>query len=112
MEDDILQMQLDFERHFLKKKENISKPLPINKYVENKLIALGSHQARLLCKVKSVYIEPSQAAKDLQKKCDLESKVFEGEESIKKFWEKRCFLFEKFEEGIKLDEESWFSVTP
>ena len=56
MEDDILQMQLDFERHFLKKKENISKPLPINKYAENKLIAIGSHQARLLCKVKSIYL--------------------------------------------------------
>ncbi|VVC40251.1 RNA cap guanine-N2 methyltransferase,S-adenosyl-L-methionine-dependent methyltransferase [Cinara cedri] len=29
-----------------------------------------------------------------------------------KFWKKRHLLFSKFEEGIKLDEESWYSVTP
>ncbi|CAG9770698.1 unnamed protein product [Ceutorhynchus assimilis] len=31
---------------------------------------------------------------------------------IKKFWSRRFSLFSKFDEGIKLDEESWYSVTP
>lgn len=31
---------------------------------------------------------------------------------LKKFWHRRYSLFSKFDEGIKLDEESWYSVTP
>lgn len=31
---------------------------------------------------------------------------------IKKYYSQRYRLFEKFDEGILLDEESWFSVTP
>lgn len=31
---------------------------------------------------------------------------------LKKYWAKRYRLFSKFDEGIKLDYESWFSVTP
>ncbi|KAJ8665337.1 hypothetical protein QAD02_006999 [Eretmocerus hayati] len=31
---------------------------------------------------------------------------------LKKYWAKRYRLFSKFDEGIKLDHESWFSVTP
>ena len=29
-----------------------------------------------------------------------------------KFWEKRYYYYSKFDEGIQMDEESWFSVTP
>ncbi|MBW0480674.1 hypothetical protein O181_020389 [Austropuccinia psidii MF-1] len=32
--------------------------------------------------------------------------------SMKKYWAQRHRLFWRFDEGIKLDEESWFSVTP
>ena len=32
--------------------------------------------------------------------------------SENKFWGKRYNLFSKFDDGIKLDEESWYSVTP
>ncbi|KAJ9598683.1 hypothetical protein L9F63_010632, partial [Diploptera punctata] len=31
---------------------------------------------------------------------------------LRKYWIRRYQLFSKFDEGIKLDEESWFSVTP
>ncbi|XP_069702009.1 uncharacterized protein Tgs1 isoform X2 [Periplaneta americana] len=31
---------------------------------------------------------------------------------LQKYWIRRYQLFSKFDEGIKLDEESWFSVTP
>jgi len=32
--------------------------------------------------------------------------------SIEKYWNQRYRLFSKFDAGIRLDEESWFSVTP
>ncbi|XP_050520681.1 uncharacterized protein LOC126894061 isoform X2 [Daktulosphaira vitifoliae] len=31
---------------------------------------------------------------------------------LMKYWKKRFILFSKFEEGVKLDQESWYSVTP
>lgn len=31
---------------------------------------------------------------------------------MKRFWAKRYYLFDRFDEGIKLDYQSWFSVTP
>ncbi|KAL1517508.1 hypothetical protein ABEB36_001264 [Hypothenemus hampei] len=36
----------------------------------------------------------------------------EANPSVKKFWLRRFSLFSRFDEGIKLDEESWYSVTP
>jgi trimethylguanosine synthase len=32
--------------------------------------------------------------------------------SIKKYWKQRHRLFHRFDQGIQLDEEGWFSVTP
>lgn len=34
------------------------------------------------------------------------------DKGIKKYWEQRYFLFNKYDEGIKLDRESWYSATP
>lgn len=31
---------------------------------------------------------------------------------IKKYWLQRYSLFSRYDEGIKMDEEGWFSVTP
>jgi len=31
---------------------------------------------------------------------------------LKKFWQKRYFLFSKFDRGVMIDDESWYSVTP
>ncbi|XP_050672072.1 uncharacterized protein LOC126970287 isoform X2 [Leptidea sinapis] len=35
-----------------------------------------------------------------------------GEPKLMKYWSKRHSLFHRFDEGVKLDRESWFSVTP
>ncbi|XP_046737633.1 trimethylguanosine synthase isoform X2 [Diprion similis] len=35
-----------------------------------------------------------------------------GDRTLMKYWVKRYSLFSKFDQGIKLDSESWFSVTP
>ena len=32
--------------------------------------------------------------------------------SLKKYWKKRYYLFSKFDRGILIDDESWYSVTP
>lgn len=32
--------------------------------------------------------------------------------SLAKYWSKRYYLFSKFDRGIKIDDESWYSVTP
>ncbi|XP_011140442.1 trimethylguanosine synthase [Harpegnathos saltator] len=34
------------------------------------------------------------------------------DKNLKKYWLKRSELFHQFDEGIKLDQESWYSVTP
>jgi len=31
---------------------------------------------------------------------------------LTRFWKKRYYLFSKFDRGIKIDDESWYSVTP
>jgi trimethylguanosine synthase len=31
---------------------------------------------------------------------------------LARFWKKRYYLFSKFDRGIKIDDESWYSVTP
>ncbi|XP_019436951.1 PREDICTED: trimethylguanosine synthase-like [Lupinus angustifolius] len=32
--------------------------------------------------------------------------------TIKKYWQQRYILFSRFDDGIRMDEEGWFSVTP
>lgn len=46
----------------------------------------------------------------------LENLFLEGENVVtplvKKYWLQRYDLFSRYDVGIKLDEEGWFSVTP
>ncbi len=34
------------------------------------------------------------------------------EKDLKKFYKKRYYLFSKFDRGVKIDDEGWYSVTP
>ena len=34
------------------------------------------------------------------------------EKDLKKFYKKRYYLFSKYDRGIKIDDEGWYSVTP
>ncbi|KAL6493192.1 hypothetical protein OROGR_032951 [Orobanche gracilis] len=43
---------------------------------------------------------------------DLQGVVHEVPPSISKYWWQRYLLFSRFDHGIKMDEEGWFSVTP
>lgn len=33
-------------------------------------------------------------------------------QKVKKYWLQRYSLFSRYDEGIKMDEEGWYSVTP
>ncbi|CAH0729526.1 unnamed protein product, partial [Brenthis ino] len=46
--------------------------------------------------------------------CDMSEMPDElkGDAKMYKYWKKRHSLFHRFDEGIRLDRESWFSVTP
>jgi len=46
-----------------------------------------------------------------KKKTEMPSEVAEHKE-LKKYWVQRYRLFTRFDKGIKLDYDSWFSVTP
>ncbi|KAF8572311.1 hypothetical protein P879_00693 [Paragonimus westermani] len=35
-----------------------------------------------------------------------------GDPALLKYWNRRYELFERFDQGIQLDKESWFGVTP
>ncbi|XP_043502074.1 trimethylguanosine synthase [Polistes fuscatus] len=64
--------------------------------------------------------EKSSIKKTLKKKRRKQSKSsiisfpaeINNDKSLMKYWIKRYHLFSKFDQGIKLDRESWFSVTP
>nr|XP_026693222.1 trimethylguanosine synthase isoform X1 [Ciona intestinalis] len=49
--------------------------------------------------------------KKKSKKRNLPEEI-ENDASLKKYWVQRYKLFSRFDEGIKLDRESWYSVTP
>ncbi len=34
------------------------------------------------------------------------------EKDLKKFFKHRYYLFSKYDRGVKIDEESWYSITP
>jgi len=44
------------------RKQKMPKTYPIDKLPQNRICLLGSHQGQLLCKVKTVKLEPSSEA--------------------------------------------------
>ncbi|KAE9545624.1 hypothetical protein AGLY_001167 [Aphis glycines] len=69
-------------------------------------------------KVKNKKVLKKEEWKDLKEKYAIEEmdrlgySYLQSKPKLLKFWKKRYMLFSKFEKGIKLDEESWYSVTP
>ncbi|CAH1974625.1 unnamed protein product [Acanthoscelides obtectus] len=53
----------------------------------------------------------SKRKKRKRSKLNLPPEIKENEK-LRKYWKRRFSLFSKFDQGIKLDEESWYSVTP
>lgn len=59
-------------------------------------------------------VEPTASARKKVSKSNSYDKVERSysASNVDRFWNKRYYLFEKFDEGISLDEESWSEVTP
>ncbi|KAL0917461.1 hypothetical protein M5K25_012523 [Dendrobium thyrsiflorum] len=53
---------------------------------------------------------PSNATADVKEKVQERTEYIS--DSLVKYWRQRYSLFSRFDYGIKMDEESWFSVTP
>lgn len=49
---------------------------------------------------------------NIRKELQLEGILEEYPASIGKYWAQRYLLFSRFDDGIRMDEEGWFSVTP
>ena len=52
------------------------------------------------------------AKKDNKKSLNIIKYNLKNTAPNEKFWEKRYYYYSKFDDGILMDEESWFSVTP
>jgi hypothetical protein len=75
---------------------------------------VGSHPSfKILTRISSVRLNP---AKKLLDKCQERNKnTVKGlftNHKIDSFWSKRYLLFEKFDLGIRIDENSWEMVLP
>ncbi|XP_030839258.1 trimethylguanosine synthase-like [Strongylocentrotus purpuratus] len=63
--------------------------------------------------VKDVDRESKPKAKQRrQRKYTSKHDIAGGSKHLNKYWAQRYRLFSRFDEGIKLDEEGWYSVTP
>ena len=109
------------DNDFVENEHDVSdKKYPINFFPESKLIVIGDKKHKLLAKVTSAKLYSSatsvQKLKESLDNKETNQKIVKKDANFNKaldrFWGKRYFLFEKFDEGIQLDEQSWYSVTP
>jgi hypothetical protein len=82
----------------------------LNDIPENKVIRLDNHlySVSAFCEVQAADFEFTgydSGTRYLKKKYGIPKE-------INKYFARRNFFFSRFEEGIQLDEESWYSVIP
>jgi hypothetical protein len=86
-------------------------------YPENELISIGINESHLLARIQRVDLNPNLASikKDLtqspRRKKDRNETAFISPQ-FERFWNQRYLIFEKFDEGVKLDEGSWSTTPP
>lgn len=85
-------------------------------YKEKDIVALGFKNRKLLAYVQSRRPLPSKTAENKTKRTASFMDDYIQDENnasnVDKFWGKRYYLFQKFDEGISLDEQSWGDVVP
>ena len=77
-------------------------------------MVLGSTKGRMLAVISSIKVEPCAATrKKISKAYPYErmERTYSNS-NVDRFWNQRYLLFQKFDEGISLDNQSWSSVTP
>nr|CAH8867038.1 unnamed protein product [Trichobilharzia regenti] len=55
---------------------------------------------------------PVRLTEVLRKRNKIAKIRYDSSKILPKYWKRRYDLFERFDEGVQLDEESWYSVTP
>jgi hypothetical protein len=102
-----------FERKWEKKERCYVKDT-LNKH--GQLYILDNPNSNLLaCKIKIVNFPIKKELFDKGKELDIENYLLQKKlNSIPdiKFWNQRYYYFTKFDEGVMMDYESWYSVTP
>jgi trimethylguanosine synthase len=90
--------------------QHTTSPIPEYNYHPNHLVENASDAMVAVCRV-----APSPPVTN---PFWMELKVFDKsvqnpfDRSVRKYWNQRRRLFSRFDDGIQLDEEGWFSVTP
>lgn len=93
--------------------------LPVEQYPLKKIFILKGKRHSILTQITEVNLRPSDAFYKWQRthKKDenlnlTDPNLGEVTPELAKYHNSRYFLFLKYDEGIKLDRESWYSVTP
>ncbi|CAH8636541.1 unnamed protein product [Schistosoma rodhaini] len=62
--------------------------------------------------VPSQRFAPVSLTEVLRKRNKVAKVLYNSSKILPKYWKRRYDLFERFDEGVQLDEESWYSITP
>ncbi|CAI2732877.1 unnamed protein product [Schistosoma spindalis] len=62
--------------------------------------------------VPSQRFTPVSLTEVLRKRNKVARVLYSSSKILPKYWKRRYDLFERFDEGVQLDEESWYSITP
>ncbi|VDP82267.1 unnamed protein product [Schistosoma mattheei] len=62
--------------------------------------------------VPSQRFAPVSLTEVLRKRNKVARVLYNSNKVLPKYWKRRYDLFERFDEGVQLDEESWYSITP
>jgi len=79
-------------------------------FPKNQLILIGKSHFQLIGKLTEKHIFAEK--KKISPFDDAFAELKNSNPKIQKYFKKRHLLFSKFDQGIQLDEESWYSVTP
>ena len=104
-----------------KKNQNSKQTLPIETYGLNEIrMTVREHEGAdfvVIVKRTSQGFEPRK--EDFYRDKGSKRNDFQNGQTamptdpeLARFWKKRYYLFSKYDRGIKIDDESWYSVTP
>lgn len=94
--------------------------LKIVKYPLNEIITAGYQKKQLLLRVSEIKLTANKRPNQKKEKFGMdndniminEDNISEIKSDIRKYYKNRYLLFSKFDQGIKMDHEAWFSTTP
>lgn len=96
--------------------EGVALSCSICSYAEEELVAIGMNESYLLVRIQRVDLNPNLAS--LRNNLSNSPKRKKEKEApfnlpeFERFWNQRYVIFERFDEGVKLDEGSWSRTPP